>query len=202
MKKLIFGLTVLAIIASGCTKTKPESEDADAVEMSETTDTLQETKILIAYYSLSGNTKIAAEQIQALTGADIFEIEILDPYPADYNATIERARSEREAGYRPELTTKVDNIADYDVIFIGSPNWFNTLSLPVFSFLESHDLSGKVIAPFITHGRGGLQNTITDLKALCPDSIFLEEFVIAGVEIENNKEMISQWLERIGMLNE
>jgi len=161
-------------------------------------DAASERRKLIVYYSWGGNTRYVAEQIQSLTSADIFELKPVDPYPEDFNATAERGRRELESGYRPALADRIDNLADYDVIFIGSPNWFGTLAMPLFTFLESYDLSGKTIVPFISHGTGGLQNTLTDLKALCPNSTFLEEFAIFRREVAQSD--ISQWLDRIGML--
>jgi len=157
-----------------------------------------ESRKLIVYYSWSGNTRYVAEQIQYLTGADIFELKPVNPYPEDFHATAERGRRELDSGYRPPLAGRIYNLADYDVIFIGFPNWFGTLAIPLFTFLESYDLSGKIIAPFISHGRGGLQNTLTDLKALVIDSTFTEEFAV--YRRETTQSDISQWLDRIGML--
>ena len=97
---------------------------------------------LIVYYSWGGNTRYLAEQIQSLTGADIFELKPVDPYPEGFEATAERGRRELDSGYRPPLAGRIDNLADYDVIFIGFPNWFGTLAIPHVTFLESYDLSG------------------------------------------------------------
>ena len=188
--KLIVGLLVLAIMVSACAKTK---SSADGTE---------EKGKLIVYYSLTGNTKFAADYIQSLTGADIFKLEPVEPYSEEIFDSIERVRIERELDYRPQLAGGIDNLADYDIIFIGSPNWFGTLSLPVFSFLETHDLSGKTVVPFITYGGGGFENTITDLKNLLPEASVLPEFGIAGVDIENCQPDIQQWLKNIKMLEE
>ena len=188
--KFIFGLMILAIMVSACMATQSSIDNAAL-----------NGKKLVIYYSLTSNTKFLAEQIQSLTGADIFELLVVDPYSTDIGAAIGRAGREREAGYLPSLVERINNLSDYDVIFIGSPNWFGTLSLPVLSFLESHDLSGKTIVPFITFGRGGLQNTVTELKEQLPNAAFLEEFGVAGIDVRNSQSDISQWLRRIGMLN-
>jgi len=163
-----------------------------------TADAQPEDKKIIVYYSLSGNTKGLAELIQSLTGADIFELELVDPYPEEFEAVVERAGRERETGDLPALAANVDNFADYDVVFLGTPNWFGTLSMPVFTFIDSHDLSGKTIVPFVTHGRGGLQDQITDLKALVPNATYLEEFAQYRDELVESD--VSQWLGGIGML--
>lgn len=127
----------------------------------------QKPKILIAYYSYSGNTKAVAEAIQKGVGGDIFEIKAEGSYPEEYRAMTQQAKKEIQDNYRPKLTSKIDNIGQYDVIFLGSPNWWGTITPQVSSFLASYDLSGKMIIPFITHGGGGVQNTIRDLTVQC-----------------------------------
>ena len=186
--KLITGFWVLAIMASGF-----------VTGNSMTADEKVDGKMLIVFYSHTGNAKFVSEHIQALTGADVFELTLVDPYPEDVNATIERANKERESGVLPSLVGKIENFADYDIIFLGSPNWFGTLSLPVMSFLNSYDLSGKTIVPFITFGGGGLMNTIIDLKALVPNATILEEFSASRDDVKNSQAEITQWLERIGL---
>lgn len=109
-------------------------------------------KVLIAYYSLSGNTKDVAEAIRSKTGGDIFRIETVQSYPEEYRATTAQAKREINEGFRPELKGKIDNIAQYDIIFIGSPNWWGTIAPAVSSFLADYDLKGKTVIPFITHG--------------------------------------------------
>ncbi|MCL2044283.1 MAG: hypothetical protein FWG89_09100 [Treponema sp.] len=198
---LVFGIFIMVILLSGCTRTREPAGNAEnnaSVSM-ESVSSLESRK-LIVYYSLSGNTKFIAEHIQTLTGADIFALELVEPYSQEYQVTLERARQEREAGIRPQLAGSIDNLADYDVVFVGTPNWFSSLSLPIFSFLETHDLSGKTVVPFVTFGGGGLQNTITDLKDLQPNAVVLEEFGVTGSAAENSRSEISQWLERIGMI--
>lgn len=124
-------------------------------------------KILIAYYSWSGNTQEVAEAIKKETNGTLFRIETVKPYPEKYQETTAQAKKEINDGYRPELKEKVADIAQYDIIFIGSPNWWGTIAPVVSTFLESYDLKGKTVIPFITHGGGGVQNTIKDLTAQC-----------------------------------
>jgi flavodoxin len=125
------------------------------------------SKILIAYYSYSGNTKQVAEAIQKAVGGDLFEIKAEGTYPESYRPMTEQAKKEINDGFRPKLLTKVENMAQYDVVFLGSPNWWGTITPQVSSFLDSYDLSGKTVIPFITHGGGGVQNTVTDMTAQC-----------------------------------
>ena len=124
-------------------------------------------KVLIAYFSLYGNAKDVAEAIRSKSGGNIFRIETVQSYPEEYRATTAQAKREINEGFRPELKGKIDNIAQYDIIFIGSPNWWGTIAPAVSSFLADYDLKGKTVIPFITHGGGGVQNTITDLTAQC-----------------------------------
>jgi flavodoxin len=153
------------------------------------------TKVLLVYYSRSGNTREIAHRIQRIVGGDIVEIEPVTPYPDDYNAVVKQANAELSAGYKPPLKTKVENIGSYDVIFLGSPNWWHTIAPPVQSFLSQADLSGKIIAPFITHGGGGSGRSVADIAALCQDSTILDALVVWGDNA--GKNAITEWLSKI-----
>ena len=133
-------------------------------------------KNLVAYFSKTGeqygvgeitkgNTAIVAEIIADKIGADIFEIKVVnDDYPTKYNPLIQRAKQEKMANLRPELVGRVDNIEQYDNIFIGYPNWWSDMPMPVYTFLESYDFSGKNVYHFCTHeGSGGVKNNGFDL---------------------------------------
>ena len=155
------GIAVVALLVAAAYKVM-----AQTGEENKPMDT-QNAKILIAYYSYSGNTKEVAEAIQKEIGGDLFEIKAEGTYPDEYRPMTEQAKKEIDAGFRPKLTTSVADMAQYDIVFIGSPNWWGTITPQVSSFLESYDLSGKTVIPFITHGGGGQQNTIADLTAQC-----------------------------------
>lgn len=124
-------------------------------------------KVLIAYYSLSGNTKKIAQRIQEQTGGTLYEIKTTHTYPDEYKAVTEQAKKEIEAGFRPELSGEPVDLTQYDMVFIGSPNWWGTITPVVSSFVEQNDLNGKQVVPFITHGGGGVQNTVKDMTAQC-----------------------------------
>ena len=136
----------------------------------------KEPRILIAYYSQSGNTKAVAEQIQAKFGGDLFEIGLKDPYPASEQETIEIAGRQREEKMLPELSNVVGNMNEYDIVFIGTPIWFGTASLPMLSFVGSHDFAGKTVIPFYTCGGGGEGTYVADVKAICKGAVFLGSF--------------------------
>ena len=161
-KILIIGAAAAVIMAGIAYKAFAQNKVEE--KLSDT----QNAKILIAYYSYSGNTKEVAQAIQKEIGGDLFEIKTEGTYPDEYRPMTVQAKQEIQDGYRPKLTTSVENIAQYDTIFIGSPNWWGTITPQVSSFIETYDLSGKTVVPFITHGGGGgVQNTIKDMTAQC-----------------------------------
>ena len=156
-------------------------------------------KILIAYYSYSGNTGKIASLIQKQTGGTLFEIIPVSPYPAGYNEAVKQAKTEIRASFHPELKTKTDNIESYDIIFIGSPNWWSTIAPPVASFLSEYDLSGKTIVPFCTHGGGGHASLFRDTAALCTHSDVSKGFEVFGSGNSDVLDKISSWLAEIGI---
>ena len=124
--------------------------------------------ILIAYYSHTGTTRRAAEAIQAAVGGELFEIQEQDPYSRVYSEVIRRAEQEVRFSLKPPLRGAMPDIAAYDVIFIGSPNWCSTIAPPVATFLDMLNFNGKQLIPFVTHGSGGLAHMVADIRALCP----------------------------------
>ena len=155
---------------------------------------------LIVYYSRSGNTRGIAHLIQQQVGGTIHEIQPAVPYPSSYDAVVDQAGEEIQAGYKPPLKTKLDHIKSYDTVFVGSPNWWNTIAPPVATFLSEYDLSGKTVVPFCTHGGGGLGRIGRDIAVLCPHSTVLTSFEIYGSGRGDAQARVSAWLRRIGMI--
>ena len=153
--------------------------------------TLMSDKILIAYYSYSGNTRTVAEKIKALTGGDLFEIKPVKAYPANYNDMVNLAQKEKSENIKPELTDNID-VSAYDTIYVGSPVWWYTFASPMRTFLYKNDFSGKTIKPFCTHGGGGASNTYADIKKLCPTATVKEGF--AAFENSAKDTDIEQWI--------
>ena len=114
----------------------------------------------MAYFSHSGNTRVIANQIHESVGGDIFEIVAVDPYPRNYHEVVEQERKELREGYRPKLETKVENMESLDVVFIGYPNWWDTIPMPVAAFLSGNDFSGKTIVPVCTNVGNRLGETL------------------------------------------
>jgi flavodoxin len=169
---------------------------------------IEDKKCLIAYYSRKGqnyvngdivdlevgNTKIAAEMIKDLTNSDIFEIKPIKEYPADYTKTTEVAQVELDEDARPEIKDHIDDINKYDVIFLGYPNWWSTMPMVLFTFLEEYDLSDKIIMPFCTNEGGGMGHSKSDIKKLCSNSDIKEGLSIHGAEVKNSKNSIEKWI--------
>jgi flavodoxin len=126
-------------------------------------------KDLIVYLSRSHNTEAMAKMIQAETGGDLVALELVQPYPENYRATVEQVQRENESGYLPPLKTRIDDVAQYERIFIGFPTWGMQLPPPVKSFLNAQDFAGKEILPFNTHAGYGLGNSLADLQRYCRD---------------------------------
>ncbi len=157
-------------------------------------------KILVAYFSHSGNTREIAGQIHKNAGGDIFEIKAVKPYPDDYDAVVKQAKQELASGYRPALKTTTENIRSYDVVFIGYPNWCGTIPAPVATLLSEGDFSGKTIVPFCTHEGGGLGRSVSDISKLCPKSAIPEGIAIRGREVKTAQNEVSGWLRKIKIM--
>ena len=182
--------------------TAPEETSLPNIETESENHTQMDSaskKILVAYFSHTGNTRVIANQIHEKVGGDIFEIVTVNPYPTDYDAVVDQAKQEQEDNYRPQLKTKVENMDSYDVVFIGYPNWWGTMPMSVFTFLEEYDFSGKTIIPFCTHEGSGLGRSVEDTTELCPQSTILDGLAIRGSSVETAQDDVSEWLRKIGM---
>lgn len=155
---------------------------------------MEKKKCLIAYFSHSGNTKIIAEMIAKETGGDLFEIKPVKDYPNDYQTVVDQAKIEVNSNYHPELKEYCKNIKDYDVVFIGSPNWWGTMAPPVATFLSKTNLSEKTIVPFITHEGSGLGRCVSDIKTLCPGLNILSGLAVRGSNVKEAGNDVSNWL--------
>lgn len=151
-------------------------------------------KVLIAYYSYSGNTKRVAEKIQQLTNGDIFEIVPKKAYPNNYNDVVNLAKDEKQKDIKPELTDNGD-IKDYDIIFLGTPVWWYTMASPVKTFLNKNDFTGKTIVPFCTHGGGGASSTYIDMQNLAKGAKITEGYT--SYENSAKDTEIADWINKL-----
>ncbi len=151
-------------------------------------------KILIAFFTWSGNTQGIAYEIQKQTGAEIFEIEPVKAYSENYNTVLREAQRDQHRQARPELRGKIKDFAQYDIIMLGYPNWWASIPMPIASFLESYDFSGKVIMPFCSHGGGRFGQSLTAIAKLAPQAVITEGLSVhysGGGALKSN---IAKWL--------
>ena len=166
------------------------------------------SKALIAFYSRAdenyvngtlkmltvGNTEVAAGIIRELTGADIFKIEQAKPYSKGYNDCIEEARADQQRDARPELLAYPETLDEYDVIYLGYPDYWSTMPMAVFTFLEHFDFTGKTIKPFCTHEGSGMGSSVADIKRLCPGARVEKGLAIHGGSTSKSKKIIEEWV--------
>lgn len=193
--------------------------EATPTDRSEGQQVSEQHKILIAYFTwaenaedtsevdattsasvkIPGNVAQMAAWIQQELGGELFSIRVEEPYPADYDDCLDRAADEKAQNARPKLVEKVSNLSEFDVVFLGYPNWWYSAPMAVFSFLEENDLSGKKVVLFCSHGTGGLASSVKDISAVLPGSQI--ESNVLGVyrdDIPQSQETIQNWLEEIG----
>lgn len=187
------------ISASGKSETSVAHSKSSPNSAEASTANSNPLKILIAYFSWSGNTETIANLIRNQVGGDLFKIERQTPYSSDYNTALDQAKEELRQKTRPPLLNHVSNMDDYDIIFVGYPNWWNDLPMPVFTFLEKYNFSGKTVIPFNTHGGGGLGQGVSHMKSALPGSTFLDAFRVSGSQAGNAESEVVQWLGRIGI---
>ena len=156
-------------------------------------------KVLIAYFSWGGNTRGIAQEIQRQTGADIFEISPVKAYSSDYNTVLMEAQEDQHNQARPDLNAHVENMEDYDVILLGYPNWWASIPMPIASFLEEYDFSGKRIIPFCSHGGGRFGQSLTAIAKLAPDADMGEGLSVHYSGGSSLPDDVSAWLEANGI---
>ena len=185
--KLMLLLAVVTLTAVSCgSKKETPKEEAP--------------KMLVLYYSQTGNTKAVAEEIANKLGADIEEITMVNPYDPDFQATIDRCKKDQEQGILPEIQPVKADIANYDVIFLGFPVWFGTYAPPVTTFLNSADFSGKKIVPFCTFGSGGLESSVKDLAVAEPNAEILPGYGVRAARLEAMPKEVDNFLKANGFL--
>lgn len=204
MKLSLLSIFLLLSLSSSC-----QTKSGNPAEITQ----VASDKILIVYLSRTKNTKAVAEMIHKEVGGKLVELELENPYPENYRAIVAQVAQENESGFLPPLKTKIENPAQYEVVFIGFPTWGMQLPPPMKSFLHENDLSGKTVIPFNTNAGYGIGSSFDTLKELCPKSEVLEGFSTKGGEerdgilfvMEGEKEIevrkeVTKWLEKIKIL--
>ena len=142
-----------------------------------------------------GNTEVIAEYIHELNDADLFKVESKVAYPEDYMKCIDVAKKELEKSARPELKETLTDISDYDTIYIGFPNWWGTLPMPMFTQLEQLDFTDKIVKPFVTHEGSGFASSQKDLAKLCSGAQIKKGLSIPGADVYDVKDVVGHWIE-------
>ena len=196
-------LLSLAALTMGCGSFNAAKADSPAPKVKRSTsegasqNMNNGKKILVAYFSWSGNTKAVAEEIHKQVGGDIVEIVPATPYSETYSVTVAKAKAEQAANARPAISTKIADFDKYDVVFLGYPNWWGSFPMPVATFVETYKLDGKTVAPFFTHGGGGEQRCLSDLQKLTPNAKFTQDLVLSGSSSKNAQGQIKSWLDSL-----
>ena len=171
--------------------TVPETDGTDAVSGASR---------VVADGQVFGNTEYVAQLIQQETGGDLFAIETVQEYPGSHDPLLEFAYNEKADNARPELATQIENLDDYDTIFLGYPNWNADLPMPLYTFLESYDFSGKTIIPFTTHGGSGFSRTLQTIADLQPDAALVEDGLsIPRGDVPDAQSEVTDWVAGLGL---
>lgn len=201
-----------------------DSSDAEVEFESGDAKTVESGNILIAYFSVPedvdtngvdaiagasivvkdgekmGNTEYVAHLIHESVGGDMFRIETVEEYPLDHDPLVDQAADEQDVSLRPELATHVENIGQYEYVFLGYPNWWGDMPQPLYTFLEEYDFWGKTIIPFITHGGGGASRTVDTISQLQPGAVLMgNELVLSRNDVAGSEETVVAWAEGLGI---
>lgn len=206
MKNIILsalGLLMLALPAASFARNDKQNENEDMKT---------DKKVLVVFFShtgenygvgniTKGNTCIVAEMIAEATGGELFEIVPVQKYPETYDACVDLAKKEKSAGARPAIEGDIA-VEEYDTVFIGYPNWWDDMPMPVYTFIERHDWQGKNVIPFCTHEGSGLSNTERYIAEACKGSTVGKGLAMRGTTAQNSREQAKKsvltWLERAG----
>ena len=228
MKKRIITAGILAIAActaatAYCWTTDGNNINEEAIEATsapETASSASNGKSLVVYFSVPetdgvdavsgasrvlvngkvmGNTQYVASIISEATGSDLFEIKTERTYPGTHKALIDAAKEEHDSNARPKLATHIRNLKDYDIVFVGFPNWWYDMPMPLYSFFDEYDFGGKTVIPFCTHGGSRFSSAIGTIRTLEPKATVLDGRAISRDRVPESKEDILKWLDKLGL---
>jgi len=224
--KILLFLICIAMFLTACGKEQPQITATNPPAQSSPAEEViaGENKILIAYFSMPedvstdgvdavagasivvkeseklGNTQYVAQIIQDTIGGDLYRIETVSGYPLEHDALLDYASGEQSSNARPELTMTVENFADYDTILLGYPNWWYDMPMPIYTFLESYDFTGKAIIPFVTHGGSRASSTMETIREIAPGAILHEgPLILSRNDVAGSEEIVRHWAESLGL---
>lgn len=155
---------------------------------------------LVSNGKIMGNTQYIASVISEATGSDLFEIKTVHTYPGSHKALIDAAKAEIDNNARPKLATHIKNLNDYDVVFVGFPNWWYDMPMPLYSFFDEYDFGGKTVIPFCTHGGSRFSGAIKTIRELEPKASVLDGYAISRDRVSEAKPNVLNWLKRFGIM--
>lgn len=174
--------------------TMPEDVDTEGA------DAVTGASIVVEDGEVLGNVEFLATIIQDTVGGDLFQIETVQQYPLEHDALADQAAQEQDENARPELATHIDDLGQYDTIFLGYPNWWGDLPMPLYTFLEEYDLSGKTIIPFCPHGGSGFSRTESTIAQMQPGATVSENgLTISRNDVAQSREQVAQWAAGLGL---
>lgn len=166
----------------------PENVDTDGI------DANSGASIVVKNKDVLGNMQYMAMTIQEAIGGELFRIETTEKYPLEHETLVNQAKEEQNEEVRPELATHIENVEQYDMIFLGYPNWWGDMPQPLYTFLEEYDFSGKTIIPFNSHGGSGFSNTIEEIKKLQPNATVRDDGLsISRNDVADSEQEITDW---------
>lgn len=168
--------------------TMPETDGTDAVSG---------TSRIVENGDVVGNTQFVAQQIQDTAGGDLFQIETTKTYPGDHDALVDEASQEQDEDARPELSSEIDNLDQYDVVFVGYPNWWGDMPQAMYTFFDTYDFSGKRIIPFCTNEGSGMGGSERDLKKICKGAKVEKGLSIHGAEAAQSRSKVEAWVRKM-----
>lgn len=198
---LLFAWVMLATTSCSAEGTSPDEPTTPPVEKpDEPAEPSNDRKVLVVYFSHTGNTRTIAGYIHDTVKSDLVEIKTVDTYTDDYDTLLAQIREEVASTYCPPLTTQIENIASYDVIFVGYPIWVETAAPPIRTLLTNYNLAGKTVVPFCTSGTSSAEASYRLVRSLCPESTFLEGIQIRRGTYDTAYERVAAWLQKIGIV--
>lgn len=174
--------------------TMPEDVDTEGV------DAIAGASIVVKDGEVMGNVEYMASIIQSTVGGDLFRIETVEQYPLDHDPLVDQAAQEQDEDARPELSTHIENLEQYDTIFLGYPNWWGDMPQALYTFLEEYDFSGKTIIPFCPHGGSGFSRTESTIAELQPGAIVSENgLTVSRNDVAGSRDEVAQWAAGFGL---
>lgn len=148
---------------------------------------------------ITGNAGVMARMIAEASGGDLFSIQTAQPYPDNYEDTIEVGQSEKSDGVRPELATHIENLDQYDTIFVGFPNWWYGMPMVMYSFFDEYDFSGKTLIPFCTSGGSAFSDAIEEIRDMEPEATVLDGLHIGSSSVTDGESRVNEWVDELGL---